>query len=156
MRTQDQTGGEQMWNELRTFVMRGNVVDMAVGVILGTAFGKIVTSLVSDILMPPIGLLLNEVDFSNLFINLSRTQYASLAQAKAAGAATINYGVFVNDVINFLIVAVVIFWLIKPINHWKGVRAAVAAPAVKDCPYCLSQIPLKALRCAQCTATLTS
>lgn len=144
-----------MWNEFKAFVMRGSVVDMAVGVILGTAFGKIVASLVSDILMPPVGLLLNEVDFSNLFINLSRTHYASLAQAKAAGAATINYGVFVNDVINFLIVAVVMFWLIKPINRWKGVRAAATAPALKDCPYCLSQIPLKAVRCAQCTATLT-
>ena len=141
-----------MWNELKAFVMRGNVVDMAVGVILGTAFGKIVTSLVGDILMPPIGLLLNEVDFSNLFINLSRTPYASLAQAKEAGAATMNYGLFVNEVINFLIVAMVMFWLIKPINRWKGVRAAAATPAVKDCPLCLSQIPLKAVRCAPCTA----
>ena len=145
-----------MWNEFKAFVMRGNVVDMAVGVILGTAFGKIVTSLVSDILMPPIGLLLNEVDFSNLFINLSRAHYASLAQAKAAGAATINYGVFVNDVINFLIVAVVIFWLIKPINRWKGVRAAATAPATKECPYCLSQIPTKATRCAHCTAAFSA
>ena len=144
-----------MWNEFKAFVARGNVVDMAVGVILGTAFGKIVTSLVSDILMPPIGLLLNEVDFSNLFIDLSRTHYASLAQAKAAGAATINYGVFVSDVINFLILAGVMFWLMKPINHWKGIRAAATAPALKDCPCCFSQIPLKAVRCAQCTATLT-
>ena len=144
-----------MWNEFKAFVMRGSVVDMAIGVILGTAFGKIVTSLVSDILMPPIGLLLNEVDFSNLFINLSRTHYASLAQAEAAGAATINYGIFVNDVINFLIVAVVMFWLVKPINRWKGIQVAATAPAMKDCPYCLSQIPLKAVRCAQCTATLT-
>jgi len=145
-----------MWSELKAFMMRGSVVDMAVGVILGTAFGKIVASLVSDILMPPIGLLLNEVDFSNLFINLSRTPYASLAQAKAAGAATINYGIFVNDVINFLIVAVVMFWLIKPINRWKGVRAAAAAaPAMKDCAYCLSQIPVKATRCAYCTVALT-
>ena len=144
-----------MWNEFKAFVMRGNVVDMAVGVILGTAFGKIVTSLVSDILMPPIGLMLNEVDFSNLFINLSRTHYASLAQAKAAGAATINYGIFVDDVINFLIVAVVVFWLIKPINRWKGIRAAATAPAMKDCPHCLSQIRVKASRCAHCTATLT-
>ena len=141
-----------MWNEFKAFVMRGNVVDMAIGVVLGTAFGKIVTSLVSDILMPPIGLLLNEMDFSNLFINLSGTHYASLAQAKAAGAATINYGIFVNDVINFLIVALVMFCLIKPINRWKGIRAAAAASAVKDCPYCLSQIPSKAVRCAQCTS----
>ena len=144
-----------MWNEFKAFVVRGNVVDMAVGVILGTAFGKIITSLVSDMLMPPVGLLLNEVDFSNLFINLSRTPYSSLAQAKAAGAATINYGVFVNDVINFLIIALVMFWLIRPINRWKGVRAAAAAAAVKDCPYCLSQIPLKAVRCAQCAAAFT-
>ena len=116
-----------MWEEFKAFVMRGSVVDMAVGVILGTAFGKIVASLVSDILMPPIGLLLNEVDFSNLFINLSRTPYRSLAQAKAAGAATINYGIFVNDVINFLIVALVMFCLIRPINRWKGIKAAAAA-----------------------------
>ena len=109
-----------MWNEFKAFVMRGSVVDMAIGVILGTAFGKIVTSLVSDILMPPLGLLLNEMDFSNLFINLSGTHYASLVQAKAAGAATINYGIFVSDVINFLIVALVMFCLIKPINRWKG------------------------------------
>ncbi len=141
-----------MWDEFKAFVMRGSVVDMAVGVILGTAFGKIVASLVSDILLPPIGLLLNEVDFSSLFINLSRTPYRSLAQAKAAGAATINYGIFVNDVINFLIVALVMFCLIKPINRWKGIRAAAAASAVKDCPYCLSQIPSKAVRCAQCTS----
>ena len=143
-----------MWNEFKAFVMRGNVVDMAIGVVLGTAFGKIVTSLVSDILMPPMGLLLNEMDFSNLFINLSGTHYASLAQAKAAGAATINYGIFVNDVINFLIVALVMFCLIKPINRWKGVKAATA-PSMKNCPYCLSQIPSKAVRCAQCTAALT-
>ena len=143
-----------MWNEFKAFVVRGNVVDMAVGVILGTAFGKIVTSLVSDILLPPIGLALNEVDFSNLFINLSGTHYASLAQAKAAGAATINYGIFVNDVIHFLIVALVMFRLIKPINQFTGVRAIATPLAMKDCPYCLSQIPSKAVRCAQCTAEL--
>ena len=109
-----------MWKEFRAFAVRGNVVDMAIGVVLGAAFGKIITSLVNDILMPPIGLLLNEVDFSNLFINLSRTRYASLAQAKAAGAATINYGIFVSDLINFLIVAVVMFWVVKLINRAKG------------------------------------
>ena len=145
-----------MWNEFRAFVTRGSVVDMAIGVILGTAFGKIITSLVSDILMPPIGLLLNKVDFANLFINLGRTRYASLAQAKAAGAATINYGLFVSDVMNFLIVAVVMFCLIKPINRWKGVKAAAAASAMKNCKYCLSQIPSQAVRCAHCTATLAS
>ena len=144
-----------MWNEFKAFVARGNVVDMAVGVVLGAAFGKIVTSLVSDILMPPVGLLLNEVDFSNLFIDLSRMHYASLAQAKAAGAATINYGVFVSDVVNFLILAGVMFWFMKPINRWKGIRTAATAPAMKDCPYCLSQIPWRAVRCAQCTATFT-
>ena len=143
-----------MWKEFKAFVMRGHVVDMAVGVILGTAFGKIVASLVSDVLMPPFGRLLNEVDFSNLFINVGRTPYASLAQAKAAGAATINYGVFLNDVVNFLIVAVVLFWLIKPINRWKGVNAAAATPTTKECPHCLSQIPSKASRCAFCTADL--
>lgn len=142
-----------MLKEFKEFVMRGNVLDLAVAVIIGGAFGKIVTSLVNDILMPPIGVLLGKVDFSNLFINLSGQAYASLAEAKAAGAATINYGVFLNTVIDFVIVAFVIFLLIKQVNRLKR-EAPPAAPTTKECPYCLSTIPLKATRCAHCTSEL--
>ena len=142
-----------MWKEFKEFAVKGNVVDMAVGVILGSAFGKIVSSLVSDILMPPIGLLLNEVNFSNLFINLGRTPYASLAEAKAAGAATINYGVFLNELIGFWIVAVATFLLVKQLNRLKRQEAGVA-PTQRPCPYCLSNIPVHATRCAQCTSDL--
>ena len=145
-----------MWNELKAFVLRGNVVDMAVGVILGGAFGKIVASLVNDILMPPIGLLLGEVDFSNLFINLSRTPYGSLAHAKAAGAPTINYGVFLNDLIGFGIVAMATFLLVKQLNRLKRQQAGAspAAAALHPCPYCLSRIPVHAVRCAHCTSAV--
>ncbi|HLY61446.1 MAG TPA: large-conductance mechanosensitive channel protein MscL [Terriglobia bacterium] len=142
-----------MWKEFKEFVMRGNVMDMAVGIILGAAFGKIVTSFVGDILMPPIGLILGHVDFSNLFVVLSGTHYDSLAAAKAAGAASINYGLFVSTVIDFTIVAFVIFLLVKQVNKLKT-PAPVPAPSVKDCPYCLSAIPLKAIRCAHCTSEL--
>src|SRR5579862_293842 len=142
-----------MWKEFKDFVMRGNVMDMAVGIILGAAFGKIVTSFVGDILMPPIGLILGHVDFSNLFVVLSGTHYDSLAAAKAAGAASINYGLFVSTVIDFTIVAFVIFLLVKQVNKLKT-PAPVPAPSVKDCPYCLSAIPLKAIRCAHCTSEL--
>lgn len=142
-----------MLKEFKEFAIRGNVLDLAVAVIMGGAFGKIVTSLVNDILMPPIGVLLGKVDFSNLFINLSGQAYASLAEAKAAGAATINYGVFLNTVIDFVIVAFVIFLLIKQVNRLKR-EAPPAAPTTKECPYCLSTIPLKATRCAHCTSEL--
>jgi large conductance mechanosensitive channel len=142
-----------MWSEFKKFVMRGNVVDLAVGIIIGGAFGKIVTSLVNDIIMPPIGLLLGSVDFASLYINLSGKTYASLADAKAAGAATINYGLFINAVIDFLIVAFVIFLLIKQVNRLKA-EPAPAAPNTKECPYCLSVIPLKATRCPNCTSEL--
>ena len=141
-----------MLREFKEFAMRGNVLDMAVGVIIGAAFGKIVASLVEDILMPPLGLLLGKMDFSNLFVSLSGQQFPSLAAAKAAGAATLNYGLFLNTVLNFAIVAFAIFLLIRQVNRLK--RAPAAAPTTRDCPYCLSAIPLKATRCAHCTADL--
>jgi large conductance mechanosensitive channel len=145
-----------MLKDFKEFVMRGNVLDLAVAVIIGAAFGKIVSSLVNDVIMPPIGLVLGNVDFSNLFINLSGTSYKSFAEAKAAGAATINYGVFLNAVVDFAIVAFVIFLLIRTVSRMKRLHAAPApaAPAVKDCPYCLSSIPLKATRCPHCTSEL--
>jgi large conductance mechanosensitive channel len=131
--------------------MRGNVLDMAVGIIIGAAFGRIITSFVSDILMPPIGLLLGKVDFSTLFVNISGASYSTLAQAKAAGAATINYGVFLNTVLDFLIVALVIFLLVRQVNRW-GKPEPAAAPTTRECPYCVSAIPLKATRCPACTS----
>ena len=144
-----------MWREFREFAMRGNVVDLAVGIIIGAAFGKIVTSLVNDIIMPPVGLLLGRVDFSNLFLNLSGQPYASLAEARAAGAPTINYGVFLNNVIDFVIVAFAIFLLVRFINRLsRQPEAAPAAPTTRECPFCLSSIPLRATRCPQCTSTL--
>jgi len=142
-----------MLKEFKEFAMRGNVVDMAVGIIIGAAFGKIVSSFVADVLMPPIGLLLGKVDFSNLFINLSGQSYPSVDAAKAAGAATMNYGMFLNTVIDFLIVAFAIFLLIKQINRFTAKQEeAPATPTTKDCPRCLSQIPIKATRCAHCTS----
>ena len=144
-----------MFREFREFAMRGNVVDLAVGIIIGAAFGKIVTSLVNDIVMPPIGLLLGRVDFSSLFINLSGQPYASLAEAKAAGAPTINYGVFLNSVIDFVIVAFAIFLLVRFINRLsRQLETTPAAPTTRECPFCLSSIPLRATRCPQCTSTL--
>ena len=140
-----------MYKEFKEFVMRGNVVDLAIGVVIGAAFGKIVASFVEDILMPPIGLALGNVDFSNLFINLSGKDYPSIAAAKAAGAATLNYGIFINNIINFLIIAFVIFLLIKQINR---MQRPAAAPATKDCPHCLSTVPVKATKCAHCTSEL--
>ena len=142
-----------MLKEFKEFVMRGNVVDLAIAVIIGGAFGKIISSFVEDVLMPPIGLALGKVDFSNLFINLSGKDYPSVAAAKAAGAATLNYGMFFNHVINFLIIAFAIFLLIKQINRMQK-PAPAAAPTTKDCPHCLSTIPIKATRCAHCTSSL--
>lgn len=142
-----------MLKEFREFIMRGNVVDLAVGVIIGGAFGKIVSSLVTDVIMPPIGLLLNGVDFSNLFISLTGQAYSTLTEAQAAGAPTLNYGNFINSVIDFLIVGLVIFLLIRAINRLKK-PAAEAAPSTKDCPYCFSPIDLKATRCPHCTSQL--
>jgi large conductance mechanosensitive channel len=137
--------------EFRDFAARGSVVDLAVGVIIGAAFGKIVTSLVNDIIMPPIGLILGHVDFSALFISLSSTHYDTLAQAKAAGAPTINYGLFINTLIDFTIVAFVIFMLVKQFN--KYVKKP-EAPTTRDCPYCCTAAPLKATKCPHCTADI--
>jgi large conductance mechanosensitive channel len=144
---------ENMLKEFKEFAMKGNVLDMAIGIIIGAAFGKIITSLVSDVIMPPIGLILGRVDFSSLFLNLSGTHYDSLAAAKAAGVATINYGLFLNTVIDFLIVAFVIFLVIRQVNHWKKPVPA-AAPVTKECPYCFTAIPIKATRCPNCTSEL--
>lgn len=143
-----------MLQEFKKFALQGNVLDMAIGIIIGAAFGKIVSSLVADVLMPPIGLLVGKIDFSSLFLNLSGQDYASLAAAKAAGAPTINYGIFLNNVFDFLIVAFVIFLLVKQINRLKAKEAPAAAPTTRDCPRCLSAIPLRATRCAFCTSDL--
>ncbi len=148
-----------MLKEFKEFTLRGNVLDMAVGIIIGAAFGTIVKSLVADIIMPPIGLLLGGVDFANLFALLKGGDpsgpYASLADAQAAGAVTINYGVFINAVISFLIVAFVMFLLIRIVNRMKREEEAPpAAPTTKKCPYCLSTIPIKASRCAHCASEL--
>ena len=141
-----------MWQEFKAFAMRGNVVDLAVGLVIGAAFGRIVSSLVNDLLMPPIGLVLGRVDFSNLFLNLSSQHYATLAEAKAAGAPTINYGMFLNTVIDFLIVALAIFLLVRFINRLY--QQPPAPPTTKTCPYCISTIPLPATRCPHCTSEL--
>jgi large conductance mechanosensitive channel len=150
-----------MLEEFKEFILRGNVVDMAVGIIVGAAFSTIVKSLVDDVIMPPIGLLLGGVDFTNFFILLKAgspaAPYASLADAQAAGAVTINYGLFINAVVSFLIVAFVVFLLVRSVNQLKrGEEAPPAEPTTKECPYCLSTIPIKATRCPQCTSELTA
>jgi large conductance mechanosensitive channel len=147
-----------MLKEFKAFAMRGNVLDLAVAVILGASFSKIVSSLVNDIIMPPLGLLLGRVDFSNLFISLSGVAYPSLAKAQEAGAATLNYGLFVKALVDFLIVALVIFLLVRVVNRAQQLRASEAppAPTSRDCPFCLSSIPLKASRCPHCTSELRS
>ncbi len=144
-----------MFEEFKSFIMRGNVLDMAVGVIIGGAFGKIVASLVADILMPPIGLLLGKVDFANLHVTLTGQTFPSLAEAQKAGVPTLNYGLFLNNIINFLIVAFTIFLVVNQVNRVYKPQvkpAPVQAPTTKDCPYCCSVIPLKATRCAHCTS----
>ena len=144
-----------MLKEFKDFAVRGNVIDLAIGIIIGTAFGRIVTSLVTDIIMPPLGVLLGKVDFTNLYINLSGKAFNSLADAKAAGAATINYGLFINTLINFVIVAFVLFLLIRAMNRMTAKPApAPAAPTDKACPFCFSNIPIKATRCPNCTSQL--
>ncbi len=145
-----------MLQEFKKFAMKGNVVDLAVAVIIGAAFGKIITSLVNDVIMPPIGLLLGNVDFSNLFLDLRGAGHASLAAAREAGAATINYGVFLNTVIDFLIVAFAIFLLVRQVNKLTAKPEPAAAPTSKDCPYCCEAIPIKATRCGRCTSQLTA
>jgi len=141
--------------EFKEFAMRGNVMDLAVGVIIGAAFGKIVSSLVEDLLMPPLGQLLGKVDFSGLFISLDGKSYDSLPVAKAAHAATLNYGIFLNTVVNFLIVAFCVFLLVKQINRLAAKPVPAAAPTTKDCPQCAMPIPLAAKRCGHCTTQLT-
>ena len=144
-----------MIKEFKEFVIKGNVLDMAVGIIIGAAFGKVVTSFVNDVLMPPIGLLLGKVDFGNLFINLSGKSFESLADAKKAGAATLNYGLFLNTAIDFLIVGFAIFLLVRQVNHLKR-QAPAAAPTTRACPFCMTDIPLKATRCPHCTSTVAA
>jgi large conductance mechanosensitive channel len=151
-----------MLKDFRDFIMRGNVLDMAVGIIIGAAFGTIVSSIVKDIIMPPIGLVLGNVDFTNLFAVLKQGAtpgpYASLADAQTAGAVTINYGVFINTLVSFLIVAVVLFFLIRAFVHARSRLESKkeAVSTTKECPYCLSQVPLKAKKCAFCTSELAA
>lgn len=142
-----------MLKEFKEFAMKGNVMDMAIGIIIGSAFGAIVTSLVKDVIMPPIGLALGHVDFSSLFLNLSGTNYATLAEAQKASAPTINYGLFLNTIVNFLIIAFVMFMIVKQLNRFNK-PAPAAAPATKDCPFCKTAIPLGATRCPNCTSEL--
>lgn len=151
-----------MWKDFKTFIMRGNVVDMAVGIIIGIAFSAIVNSVVKDIIMPPIGMALGNMDFANLFVVLKSGSvpgpYLTLADAQAAGAVTINYGLFVNTIVNFLIVAAVVFFLIiRPIARMQAKKKAAEAPApiTKECPFCFTNIPVKATRCPNCTSPLT-
>jgi len=141
-----------MLKEFKEFAMRGNVLDLAVGVIIGVAFGKIIASLVDDVLMPPLGRMLGHMDFSNLFVNLSDKSFETIAAAKAAGAPTLNYGNFINTIINFLIVAFAIFLLVRMVNRWTAKPAPAAAPTTKDCPQCAMPIPLAAKRCGHCTS----
>jgi large conductance mechanosensitive channel len=145
-----------MLKEFREFIARGNVIDLAVAVVIGAAFGKIVTSLVEGIVMPPIGLVIGKVDFASMFyvLDASKGVPASLAEAKAKAIPVVAYGQFINDVINFLIIAFVIFLIVKRVNRLKSKQATDAAPTTKDCPYCLSTIPLKATRCKDCTSQL--
>jgi large conductance mechanosensitive channel len=151
-----------MIKEFKEFAMRGNVVDMAVGIVIGAAFGTIVKSFVDDVLMPPIGLLLGNVDFSNLFITLKEGAkgagpYASLAAAKAAGAVTLNWGTFINTIISFIIIAFAVFLMIKGINRMKREKEAPAAePSTKECPFCFTTIPIQASRCPHCTSQLAA
>ena len=142
-----------MIKEFKEFAMRGSVIDLAIGVIIGAAFGKVVTSFVGDIMMPPLGLMLGKVDFSSLFINLSGTHYHSLAEAKAAGAATLNYGLFLNTIIDFLIVAFAMFLVVRQVNRLKS-QPAPASPSTQECPYCAEMISIRAKRCPRCTSEL--
>jgi large conductance mechanosensitive channel len=145
-----------MWKEFREFAARGNVIDLAVGVIIGAAFGKIVTSLVNDMIMPPIGMALGRVDFKNLFVTLNDQQFASLADAQKAGAPTINYGIFLNTILEFVIVALVIFLLVRQINRMKQPAPAAPEQPVRDCPFCVTRIPAAARRCPACTSELAT
>ena len=145
-----------MWQDFRAFIMRGNVVDLAIGVIIGAAFGKVISSLVTDILMPPIGLALGHVDFSSLFITLSAHQYPSIAAAKAAGAPTLNIGIFINTVIDFVIVAFVVFLVMRAVNRLVPKPVPPTPAEMKECPYCISPVPKAASRCPHCTSDLAA
>jgi large conductance mechanosensitive channel len=145
-----------MLSEFKAFIMRGNVVDLAVGIVIGAAFTTVVNSFVNDLLMPPIGLALGKVDFANLFISLTGQPYPSVAAAKAAGAPTFNYGMFINNVINFLIVGFVVFLLVKQVNRMQAPPPAPGAPASKACPQCAMDIPRAARRCPHCTSELSA
>ena len=145
-----------MLKDFKTFVMRGNVVDLAVAVVIATAFGAIVTSFVNDLLMPPLGLVLGRVNFADLFVSLNGQSYPTLAAAKAAGAPTLNYGAFINTIINFVIVAFAVFLLVRQVTRFTAAPPApAAAPTTRECPYCVSVIPIKATRCPQCTSALS-
>ena len=144
-----------MLKEFKAFAMRGNVIDLAVGVIIGAAFGKIITSFVNDILMPPIGQLLGKVDFTNLFISLTGVKYASLAEAQEAAAPTLNYGLFIKNIIDFLIVAFIIFLMIRAINRLSRKEEKPAEVTTRDCPFCQTSINKKATRCPNCTSEVT-
>lgn len=147
---------KKIFNEFKEFAIRGNVVDMAVGIVIGAAFGKIVSSLVEDIVMPPIAWVAGRMDFANCFINLSEGQYSTLAEAKAAGAATINYGIFLNNLISFIVVATCVFFFVKQINRLRRTEDVKSVSLTqKSCPYCFSSISVKATRCPQCTSELT-
>jgi len=152
MANPDHRGGEAMLKDFKEFAMRGNVLDMAVGIVLGVAFGRIVTSLVNDLLMPPIGLLVGRVNFNDLFLSLNGKTYPSVAAAKAAGAATINYGAFINTIIEFIIVAFAMFLIVRWMIKLLPPPTPAAAPATKECTYCASTIPAKATRCPNCTS----
>jgi large conductance mechanosensitive channel len=143
-----------VWEEFKKFIMRGSVFDMAVGIIIGAAFTSVVQSLVNDVLMPPVGRVLGGVDFAGLFINLGPGTYETLAEAQEAGAATINYGLFINAVLSFLIVALVVFLLVKAFNRMQKEEETPSEPTTKKCPECLSEIPVQARRCAFCTTVL--
>ena len=145
-----------MFKEFKEFAMRGNVLDMAVGIIIGAAFGKIVSSLVADVLMPPLGLLIGHVSFSNLFLDLSGKGHETLAAAQQAGAPTLNYGLFLDSVIGFLIVAFAVFLLVRQVNRLMRKPAPPAEVTTRECPYCLSTIPVKATRCGHCTSQLAA
>src|SRR5205809_4349054 len=144
-----------MFKDFKAFLMRGSVLDLAIAVIIGAAFGAVVTSFVNDLLMPPIGRMLGRVNFADLFVSLSGQSYPTLAAAKAAGAPTVNYGAFINTVINFVIVAFVVFMVVRQVNRMTAKPAAPAAPSTKECAFCASMIPLKARRCPHCTSELT-
>ena len=141
-----------MFKEFKEFALKGNVIDLAIGIIIGAAFNKVVQSLVNDIIMPPVGMLLGKMDFSALFINISGKQFETLAEAKKAGAATLNYGLFINTMVDFAIMAFVVFIMVKQINRLKRQEPSAPAPETKECPFCLSNVPLAAKRCSQCTS----